>query len=411
MQQVMAYIRTHLSDTFRPANENTPYPFVSPTADPQYKDFYYWDTYFENLGLMLLGHLDYAESDLDNIAYAIGKYGYMPNALVWHSLDRSQPPFFTRMVWSYYRFRGNDRGILERYIDAILREHDFWVTRRASAWGLCSYGCEASGDDLIRSGYQHHTRVQESADTPEGQRRIGRNLLAIAESGLDFNMRFRTADSKIAADRFVHLDLNCILFEAEELTAKMLTILGRNEEAAQYADAARCRRAAVDEHLYDPAQGIYLDRDFTDGSFSTLLSQASLYPYAFGLSRDAAGAARVLARLELPFGVSAAEYRGEDALYFQWDYPCIWPAATLLSYQALARVGLTADARRIAEKYMAVVDKNFEATGRLWEKYDGRDGSVAVTSEYETPPFLGWTAAVYVIFDRELTGGGCGSHA
>lgn len=411
MQQVMQYIRDNLPETFRPANDHTPYPFVSPTVDKQYRDFYYWDTYFQNLGLMLLGHLDYAKSDLNNIAYAIEKYGYMPNALVWHSLDRSQPPFFTRMVWSYYRFCHDDKKILEKYITPILREHDFWVNRRGSAFGLCSYGCEAAGDDLIKSGYQHHTRVQESADTPEGQRLIGRNLLAIAESGLDFNMRFRTADSNISADRFVHLDLNCILYEAETLTAKMLSLLGRAEEAAAYAEFARRRKEAVNTHLFDASQGIYLDRNFVDGSFSRILSQASLYPYAFGLSDDPEGAARVLSRLELPYGVSACEYRGEDDLYFQWDYPCIWPAATLLSYQALVRAGLTADARRIAEKYMAAVDRNFAETGRLWEKYDGRDGSVAVTSEYATPPFFGWTAAVYVVFERELYEGGCGSHA
>ena len=401
MQQVIDYIKQNIGKTFRAANDHTPYPFVSPTVDKQYQDFYYWDTYFQNLGLMLLGHTDYVQSNLDNIAWAINKYGYMPNALVWHSLDRSQPPFFTKMVYAYYKFSG-DKAVVERYIEAILTEHEFWRTKRMTSTGLNAYGCEDVGADLIKNGYIHHTRVFESADTDEGKMEIGKNLLAIAESGLDFNMRFRTADSNISADRFVHLDLNCILYEAEVLTAKMLSVLERDDQAAEFNARAEQRKTLVNKYCFCAEQGIYLDYNFVDDCFSTVLSAASLYPFAFGLSDNQASAKKVLARLELPYGVSACEFRGKDALYFQWDYPCVWPAATLLTYQAFELLGCHDEAKRIADKYIAAVDKNFVTTGRLWEKYDGRDGSVAVTTEYETPPFMGWTAAVYVVFETEL---------
>ena len=40
----------------------------------------------------------------------------------------------------------------------------------------------------------------------------------------------------------------------------------------------------------------------------------------------------------------------------------------------------------------------FNETGRLWEKYDALTGKIAVTSEYETMPMMGWTAAVYRYF-------------
>lgn len=402
MQQVIDYIKQNIAKTFRPNNDHTPYPFVSPTVDKQYEDFYYWDTYFQNLGLMLLGHTDYVEHDLDNIAWAINKYGYMPNALVWHSLDRSQPPFFTRMVYSYYKFCGN-REVVEKYIESILKEHEFWRTKRMTSIGLNAYGCEdKTTADLIKNGYIHHDRVRESADTDVGKAEIGKNLLAIAESGLDFNMRFRTADSNISADRFAHLDLNCILYEAEVLTSEMLDLLGRNDEASDFAERAKNRKRLVDKYLWCDEQGIYLDYNYIDGTYSTVLSAASLYPFAFGLSDDNESAQKVLTRLELPYGISACEFRGDDALYFQWDYPCIWPAATMLSYQAFQRLGLHDIAQRIAQKYMAAVDKNYLETGRLWEKYDGRDGSIAVTTEYATPPFFGWTAAVYVVFAHEL---------
>ena len=128
-----------------------------------------------------------------------------------------------------------------------------------------------------------------------------------------------------------------------------------------------------------------------------------MYPYMCGVSNDVVGAKKVLEILELPFGITACPFRGDDEFYFQWDYPCMWPAATWCVYEALKKLGLQEDAKRIAKKYMCAVNDNFEKTGCLWEKYDGRDGSVAKTNEYETPEMLGWTAGVYRVFAEALT--------
>ena len=35
-------------------------------------------------------------------------------------------------------------------------------------------------------------------------------------------------------------------------------------------------------------------------------------------------------------------------------------------------VGLVADAKRIAEKYVKTIEDNFKTTGRLWEKYNAK---------------------------------------
>lgn len=93
------------------------------------------------------------------------------------------------------------------------------------------------------------------------------------------------------------------------------------------------------------------------------------------------------------YGLSACEYRDDD-LFYQWDYPCMWPAATCLAYMGLKNLGLNAEAARIAGKYVSVAGKIFEETGRLWEKYDALTGKIAVTIEYDTMPMMGWTAAV-----------------
>lgn len=42
-----------------------------------------------------------------------------------------------------------------------------------------------------------------------------------------------------------------------------------------------------------------------------------------------------------------------------------------------------------------------EKTKNLWEKYDGKTGERAC-HEYSAPPMVGWTAGVYIYFNREL---------
>ena len=148
---------------------------------------------------------------------------------------------------------------------------------------------------------------------------------------------------------------------------------------------------------FPTSDGIYLDYNMETGKHSEILSAVSLYPYAFGVSNDKDGALKVLKHLELPFGLSACEKR-DDNVFYQWDYPCMWPAATCLAYIGLKNIGLDVDAKRIAEKYVNTVRNIFDETGRLWEKYDALTGKIAVTSEYETMPMMGWTAAVYRLF-------------
>lgn len=79
----------------------------------------------------------------------------------------------------------------------------------------------------------------------------------------------------------------------------------------------------------------------------------------------------------------------------------MWPAATCLAYMGLKNIGLDDAAKRIAAKYVSVARNIFDQTGRLWEKYDALTGEIAVTSEYETMPMMGWTAAVYRYFTEE----------
>lgn len=398
MDNVSLYIKENWHKTFHPAKElsgdiKIDHPYVSPCAADHYTDLFYWDTYFINIGLLLDGFTDQARYNIDNISKFINALGFMPN--VNYIRDRSQPPFFTKMVYEYYLFT-QDRTVIDDYIGAILKEYEFWRTRRENKIGLSSYGNNGGKTDILNNYKWHHDRVLESSENEEERIRIGKDIMAIAESGLDFNVRFKTKESRISAHEFSHLDLDCILYDMEKMTATMLKLLGRGDEADKFLGYAEKRKALMNKY-YLTSDGIYLDYNMETGKHSEILSAVSLYPYAFGVSDDKEGSLKVLKRIELPFGLSTCEKR-DDNVFFQWDYPCMWPAATGFAYMGLKNVGLNADARRIAEKYVNVVRNIFDETGRLWEKYDALTGKIAVTSEYETMPMMGWTAAVYRLF-------------
>ena len=398
MDKVSLYIKENWENTFHPADElageiKIKYPFVSPCAVGMFTEMFYWDTYFINLGLMLDGYTEQVKNNIDNIAQFTNALGFMPNAN--NILDRSQPPLFTRMVYDFYKKSGN-RSIIDDYIDTILKEYEFWQTKRKNVLGLSSYSTHGDDAEVLNNYEWHHERVYEEGKTREEKLQIGRDIMAIAESGLDFTMRFKTKSSRIAAHAFSHLDLDCILYDMEIKTAEMLRLLSREIEAEMLEKNAEKRKELMNKY-YLTNDGIYLDYNFETGEHSQILSAVSLYPYTFGVSCDKDGALKVLKRLELPYGLSACEFRDDD-LFYQWDYPCMWPAATCLAYMGLKKIGLKDEAARIAEKYVNVVRTAFEETGRLWEKYDALTGKIAETSEYPTVPMIGWTVGVYRYF-------------
>lgn len=402
-ETVNEYIKRHWKDTIWSPEElsgniKIDYPYISPSMKGIFTEMFYWDEYFTNIGLILDGLSDQAYYNLKNIATFIDELGFMPNAN--NLTDRSQPPFFVLGVYDYYVYK-QDVGIINEFMPQMLKEYNFWQTKRLSYNGLNSYGTNGTEEEVFSNYNWHHNRVKESSDIKEEQYVIGKDIMAIAESGLDFNMRFKTEKSKIAAHEFIHLDLNCILYAVEKKLSEMCAVTGRNAESNSFIKAAERRKSLINRYLFDKDKGIYLDYNVERNHFSSVLSAISFYPYTFGLSDDKCGAKAVLERLELAHGLSACENRGDD-LYYQWDYPCMWPYTTYLVYRGLLNVGLSEDAERIAEKYVKAVEDNFAATGRIWEKYDARNGNIAVTSEYKTPEMMGWSAAMYRFFvERE----------
>ena len=74
---VCEYILKNWKNTIRDTSHKghgmvaLPKPFSTPSIELLFEDFYYWDTYFINLGLLTDGFVEQAKNNLDNIAYFI----------------------------------------------------------------------------------------------------------------------------------------------------------------------------------------------------------------------------------------------------------------------------------------------------------------------------------------------------
>jgi alpha,alpha-trehalase len=405
MGNVHDYILAHWQDTIHPAGKSAkslfalPRPFTVPCIDVGFTDFYYWDTYFTNLGLLRDGLQEQALHNLENISFLIEKLGYMPNAD--HILYRSQPPLFTRGVADYFEST-KDLSSVERFLPSILKELAFFENHRQTPCGLNAYSCdepkEALQEDYLWMDQRIGFNLVEKAVPPE---EMAKNLLSIAESGWDFNPRFQKGENRFCASSFAHLDLNCLLFDAEKKAAQFLALCGRKDEAEKMEVEAERHRLLIQKLMKDPSDGVFYDYDFTERKLSHCLSAASFYPMALGISSDPVATKKVLSGLLLPFGLSTLPYRGKDASYLQWDYPSMWPSNVYFALLALKATHLKEEERLVRNKFVSLVDKIFAESGQLWEKYDASKGTVSLTREYVTPPMMGWTAGVYEYCRKE----------
>ena len=73
-----------------------PYPFIVPGG--RFREMFYWDSYFTMLGLQISKRVDLIQNMVDNFAYLIDHFGYIPNGNRTYFLGRSQPPFFAAMI-------------------------------------------------------------------------------------------------------------------------------------------------------------------------------------------------------------------------------------------------------------------------------------------------------------------------
>ena len=401
MKELIQFIYDNWDGTLRHNTEDTdtliglPKPYTVPSINDRFNELYYWDTYFTNVGLILSGKLDYAINNTENISYLIDKFGFMPNGNRTYYTNRSQPPFFSLMVRDIYD-RTKDKAWLSKMYESAKTEYNFWQTKRTTPTGLNRYYHNLERNDLqtVKKSAEYFCR-RHKADMPEDEEQMykyAQSVRVVCESGWDCTTR-----CGIENYNFNWIDLNCLLYAMEENMAYFADelLLGDGE---LWHTRAKDRLAIMNKLCISDKTGAFTDYDFVNERCDDLISASSFYAMFVGACTDAQAAKTValLSKLEQPHGLACCEGR-DDIFGLQWDYPHGWACIHYIVITGLLRYGYTSDAKRIAEKYCATVEYNFQKTGNVWEHYDTVTGEVSVTKEksYQIT-MMGWSAGVYL---------------
>lgn len=369
MEEGSAYIARNWSSTVRYATEDQgtliglPRPYSTPSISGVFQELYYWDTYFINVGLLASGQTEQAANNIENMFYLIDRFGWMPNGNRTFYLCRSQPPFLSQMVRELFAHTQDQAWLRAGAYPALQQEYWFWHTHRTLDNGLNRYGGEDPDDTTLRElGRSLCKRFGLAPpESPERLYPYGRAMLAFAESGWDCTSRFGTE-----AQLYAPVDLNALLYRMEHNMEWFAGVLGLDVERSQWRNRKEFRKARMDELLWEPERGCYCDYRFSDGHRSTLFSAAAFYPLFAGMCSPerAAQVVSMLPLLEMPYGVACCEKTG-GLLGLQRDYPNGWACLQYIVVMALRRYGYKRDAQRIAEKYLALVDRVFQRSGQL----------------------------------------------
>lgn len=401
--KIKEYLVENIEKTVRytPESEGTllglPYRYTTPCAVGTFKDLYYWDTYFTNVGLLIWDKTEYAKSNIENMFYLIDKYGFMPNGNRTGFLNRSQPPFLSQMVRDLY---DNTRDIdwLKHAYEELKKEYKFWQTKRITPNGLNAYtGYEVLERNFPNDYHSFLKRTGYKPDCEEGYelyKKIYFASVSVCESGWDCNSRV-----KEDGYYFNVIDLNSLIYGIEENMRYFSTVLENGEEDL-WEQRIKDRREKM-QLLWNSDRNLFMDYNYATNKFSNYASAASFYPMYVKLAtkEQAEQTMKLFDTLNLEYGISCGEPNPEWNC--QWDYPNVWAPIQFIVYKALMNYGYEKEAKNVARKFVDLLEKNFELTGNLWEKYDGNKG-LKTDLEYKAPPMVGWTAGVYIFFNKEL---------
>lgn len=369
-------------------NIGLPYPYSVPTETDKFRNLFYWDTYFTNIGLILSDRAEQAKNNTDDMLFLVDKYGYVPNANSIHMLICSQPPVLSLAVRDVFDNTG-DKKWLAGAFETLKKEYSFWMTRRIAPNGINCYRGEKSANPRASAEY-YCGRTGFDVNTVDIEKTAA-DMRAEGESGWDYTPRFNGSASTFAA-----VELNSLLYAFEKNMEYFSSVISAGEEKL-WSGRAEERAKKMREFFWNDEKKGFYDRDYLSGEWSRVFSASSYFALMCGAATEAQAAEMVkrLSLVEFDGGISCCEKNETEGIY-QWDYPNCWAPVVWGVVKGLKKYGYATEAERVAEKYCRAVESCFAETGNLWEKYSAIDGSINVCDEYEMPPMLGWSAGVYL---------------
>ncbi len=363
-----------------------PLPFSTAAGTGSaYPDLYCWDTQFINQALLLHGQRELAVNNVRNHFSLIDRFGFVLNGNRSFYRTRSQTPL---LWWSVEALLGSGTWDADFALEALPR-----LEREYNGYWRADH-------HLTPTGLSRAYDLGDPGLPPE--------LAAEAETGLDFTPIFggdvRNCNPLI---------INAALIRYASTLAVIAQRLGLQSKARKYAQEARKLTGLVDKLCWDEKAGFYFEYDFVQGKrlpFWSILGYWMLWAGVPSRTR----ARRMAAHLDkflAPGGltVTAEEYASPHKRWerLQWNHPSAWPPLQIVAMQALDRYGLSDAAKKVAGHFLRNQLDTWDATGKLWERYDAVKGGPDKKKERdEAFPFHGWSAASVVMLGQRLFSAG-----
>lgn len=382
-----------------------PKPYIVPGG--RFNEFFYWDSYFIMLGLQVSGRLEMMENIVENCAYLIQHVGFVPNASRTHFLSRSQPPYFSLMLDLLFETTGNN-DIYIQYHTTLEKEYAFWMNGEEELEsGSCIKRVVKTKDgDILNRYYDAENTprpesylidIEDHENAPEDE--FYRNIRSACESGWDFSSRWFADGEHIQTIETLNLaqvDLNCLLWHLETTLATSSALQNLKEKENYFTERAAKRRQMIDKYFWDEKAKTYKDYHTKKNTKTPSEHIAALYPLFLGLAdrEQAEGVAGIIAEKFLYQGglVTTTKKSGQ-----QWDLPNAWAPYQWLGFKSMKNYGFNELAEKIKNNWCLNVERVYNNTGKLMEKYNALDTeTIAGGGEYPNQDGFGWTNGVYL---------------
>jgi len=376
----------------------------------RFNEIYYWDSYFTMLGLIEVKNFEMIESMIDNFAWQIRKFGFIPNGNRTYFLGRSQPPFFSLMVSLLAEHKGD--SIYIKYFDTLLMEYSFWMSADEQILDMnkCDAHVVQCNETILNRYFDKFDSarpemfgddIKVSKGTIREDKVLFSNLRSGCESGWDFSSRWLDGNlelSTIHALDILPIDLNCLLYNLEKTIAKVAKIKNNHKLEDSFETLAAQRSVAVQSLFWNSDRDFFFDFNFKTKSLKSVESLAALFPLFFNIASDvqAKSVAEKIEQVFLkPGGLLTTTIQSGQ----QWDAPNGWAPLQYIAVKGLENYGYKNLSNEIKSRWLALNDKVFQNTGKMLEKYNVVDVNLeSGGGEYPVQDGFGWTNGVYLSF-------------
>ena len=390
------------------------YPFVVPGA--RFNEMYGWDSYFENIGLLIDGKLELAQSMVENFAYQITHYGKILNANRSYYLTRTQPPFYSSMIREVFeKMPIKDTEWLHEKLQICIKEYEtVWMEsgKRLTENGLNRYFAQGIGlppetesghyDDILKAFAEEANLSIPEYEKQYYQRKIENKTLdayfvhdrSVRESGHDTSYRLEG----ICADLNV-VELNAMLYKYETDFAELIALYFDDKfeynntiyNQKYWSEKSNTRKTLMSKFLWNEQESCFFDYNFKAQKQNIFLSATSFFTlWARSATQEQADKmiARWLPKLVYLGGIAGCSEEAistisADQMQRQWDFPNGWPPHQIIIWQGLIHYGYNEKAQELIYRWLWMITKNAaDYNGTVPEKYDVVSASHKVFAEY-----------------------------